>query len=329
MPTLLDLSRLSVVPAQVERPTALFSIDVESDFGTGRSQALSRLGALLEHVNRLGVPLTAFVEARLFEWAKPLCRMLLDSQVDVQLHCFDHATPGDSPETLQRGHAVYSDFCGRPPTGYRAHTYRLSHVLYETLIELGFAWDSSLQLGFGQGRQSHSAFRGGDILVFDQRLVEFPIGTWRRVPLPFTHSYSLLLSDAARSLLWAAGGPGRLAAYSMHMTDVVRSDTLHVARRSIVSRCLHRLMWARPGHTTFPELSRVVAKLRDSGYEFLTTQAMYERVAPGLRLSARGPVRSLTDEACRRHGSWSSAPAEDPCSASTPGRSVPPASTYA
>jgi peptidoglycan/xylan/chitin deacetylase (PgdA/CDA1 family) len=288
MPGLLDPGRMLVEPHVLGERVALLSIDVESDYGTGRDQALSRIGHFLEVAATLSLPLTAFVEGRLFEQARPLCRELLDSGMDVQLHCYDHAEPGDSPERLRRGFDAYADVCGRPPAGYRAHTYRLSHALYETLVDLGFAWDSSLQRAFGQGSQRHLQLRSGDYLVFDRRMVEFPLGRWHAVPLPFSHAYSLLLRAPGRAVLWALGGSGRLTAYNMHMTDLVRSDSLLHADRSRLSRFLHQTMWRNQGDTTFDALRQVAHRLRDGGYRFSTTQALYETLAPtlGLRRNA-------------------------------------------
>ncbi len=276
---LLDPAAMAIEPRTLDAPTALVSIDVESDYGTGLDEALSKIPRLIDLLAELRVPLTAFVEGRLFERSPALCRRLVDAGVDVQLHCYDHRKPGDTPSELRRGAAAYAEFCGRPPAGYRAHTYRLSRALYETLLELGFAWDSSLQRGWGQGSQRDPAFAKGDYLVFDGRLLEFPIGRWRHVPLPFNHTYRLLAKAPGDALLWTLAGPGRLAVYNMHMTDLVRSGSLKHAVRSPRSRALHRYLWLFQGENTFLAVRSLVARLRRRRYEFLSTNELWARVS--------------------------------------------------
>jgi hypothetical protein len=233
---------------------------------------------LLAFLARLNLPLTAFVEGQFFERRKPLCRMLLDAGVDAQLHCYDHGETGDSPASLRRGALAFEDFCGRPPDGYRAHTYQLTHPLYETLIERGFRWDSSLMRGLGQGSNRHRKFRAGDYFVLDGRLVEFPIATWRGTPLPLTHPYRLLIKQPAESLLWAFAGPGPLVAYNVHMTDLVRCGSLPHSPIKGLPRLLMRYMWAAQRGDTFGAFESFVGRLREAGYEFLATHDLYKRI---------------------------------------------------
>lgn len=282
MAPLLNPSRTTVEPRTLDRPVALLSVDLETDYGSGLDEALSRTDRLLDVLADLNVPLTAFVEGQFFERRQPLCRMLSEAGVDIQLHCYDHGEPGDTPASLRRGARALADFCGRPAAGYRAHTYRLTHELYETLLELGFRWDSSLMRGVGQGRNRHPAFRDGDCFILGGCLFEFPIGTWRGTSLPLNHPYRMLLKAPVEAALWAVSGPAPLAAYNMHMTDLVRCASLrHSPTNDLGRAVLRRYMWMAEGADTFGALGSFVRRLRGSGYEFLTTHALYERLAPG------------------------------------------------
>lgn len=282
MEPVLDLGSVEVEARRIARRTALLSIDLETDYGTGLDEALAQTGRLLDLLARLGLPLTAFVEGQFFERRKPLCRMLLDAGVDVQLHCYDHADPGDTPASLRRGASALEDVTGRPAAGYRAHTYRLTRELYDTLLALDFRWDSSLLRAYGQNANRHPRVLDGDYFVLDGRLFEFPLATWGAVPLAFSHAYRLLLGAPLERLLWALAGTGPLAAYNMHMTDLVRSGSLRHAKRRRLSRLLHRRMWALRGPDTFGSLEAITRRLRRAGYEFLSTHALYERVAIGV-----------------------------------------------
>lgn len=279
MGPLLDPARTTVETRLIDRPTALVSIDLETDFGSGLDEALSQTDRLLNVLARAGVPLTAFVEGRFFEDRRPLCRLLIDAGVDVQLHCYDHAGPGDSPASLRRGAEAFEDFCGRAPDGYRAHTYHLTHELFETLLARGFKWDSSLMRGFGQGRNGHAALRRGDYLVLGGRLVEFPLSRWRGLPLPLNHPYRLLIGRPVEEVLWALAGPERLLTYNVHMTDLVRCGSLHASPIRGLPRLLFRYLWAGQGADTFASFETFLARVRQGGWVFSSTQALYARVA--------------------------------------------------
>lgn len=275
---LLDPRRVGVEARTLAERIATFSIDVESDYGTGRTEALSQLDRFLDLLAELEVPLTAFVEGQFFENRQDVCRLLLDAGVDVQLHCYDHARPGDTPDDLRRGAAAFADFCGRPPAGYRAHTYRLTNELFDTLLDEGFLWDSSVMRAVAQGRNTHPDFKQGDYFVLADRLLEFPVGTWRGIPIPFNHSYRLLMKSPAEAVLRAIAGPDRFIAYNVHMTDLVRCDSLRSAERSPTSRFLHRYMWSTHGADTFASFRGAVRYLSGRGYRFEQTDGLYRRL---------------------------------------------------
>jgi peptidoglycan/xylan/chitin deacetylase (PgdA/CDA1 family) len=264
----------------LEQKTVLLSIDVESDFGTGKSSALSQLGRLLDLLDELGIPLTAFVEGQLFVTRPDLCRLLYGHGVDVQLHCHDHGTDGDTPELLARGVAAYADYCGIMPNGYRAHTYRLGLELYRALIDNGIKWDSSILPALAQGGNPNRQFRTGDYLRFEQGLIEFPIATWAKFPLPLNHSYRLLMGRPVESLLRRFLGPRNLVAYNMHMVDLVYCQSLGKANLPTLVKLLYRYMWGFNRQDTFASLRNIITYLDAMGYEFRHTDELYRSIGP-------------------------------------------------
>jgi hypothetical protein len=275
---LLTPEGLAVQPHDLSSPVALFSLDTETDFGTGRTEALDQIDRFADLMGELDVPWTAFVEGRFFEDRPALCRGLEARGVDLQVHCHDHADPGDTPESLVRSVAAYADCLGRRPAGYRAHTYRLTRPLYDTLVAEGFAWDSSLMRAFAQGSNRHPGFRAGDYLVFDKQFFEFPVGTWNGMPIPFNHTHVLLAKRLGETTLRALFGPSRLATYNLHMTDLVRCRSLAHAQRTPIVRSLYRYMWSLQGADTFRVVRRIVGDLRRRHYEFQTTNGLYRKL---------------------------------------------------
>ncbi len=265
---------------ELDRKTVLLTVDVETDFGSSHTDALSQLGRLLDVVEELGVPLTAFVEGRFFETRRDLCTMLHERDAEVELHCDDHGTSGDTPELLQRSIKAYADFRGELPLGYWAHTYRLSKRLCGALIDNGLKWDSSILPALGQGGNFKRQFRTGDYLIFDDGLMEFPIASWRRVPLPINHSYRLLVKPFGEAVLRSIDEPGALVTYNMHMVDLVHCRSLHDADLPALVKLLYLYMWGWNRRDTFASLRNVVAYLRDLGYGFSRADTLYARLAP-------------------------------------------------
>jgi peptidoglycan/xylan/chitin deacetylase (PgdA/CDA1 family) len=278
---LIGSGHVTITPRWLPERVALLSIDVETDYGTGRSEALSQAGRLLDLLGRLQLPLTAFVEGQLFERQPRLCRLLVERGVDVQLHVYDHATAGDTPASLARGVEAYNAFMGRGPDGYRAHTYRLTPALYDALVAHGFTWDSSVMRALGLGRNADPAFRTGDYFQMGD-LVEFPLGAWRYARLPLNHPYSLLAGSVGGAALRSVCGPaGSLVACNVHMTDLVRSPALAEARYGRLFEWMQRWMWLGHGSDSFATFTTLCTYLRSHGFTFMRTSDLYAQIVTG------------------------------------------------
>jgi len=232
------------------------------------------------------VSLTAFVEGQLFRRSRETWQMLADRHVDVQLHVYDHATDGDTPESLRRSVDAYGDALGRRPDGYRAHSCRLTPTLLAALVALGFKWDASVMRGYGLGHNGDEAFRTGDYFVLGDGFIEFPIGVWRWAHLPLNHPYTMLAGRAAGRVLQSLCGPsGSLVGYNVHMTDLERVPALDAAPYGALFRTLQRWMWVGQGPTSYDHYRRMCAYLASRGHVFLTATALYgEVMAPSARV---------------------------------------------
>ncbi len=276
---LVTSDHVAVRPCRLETRTALLSIDIETDYGTGRTDSLLQLERLVEFLGEHRLPLTAFVEGQLFETHPDLCALLVERGVDVQLHVYDHATTGDSPDSLRRGADAYMSFMGVRPDGYRAHMYRLTPALYDTLVALEFKWDASVMRVYGLGRNKHACYRLGDYFVTGSGLIQFPVGSWRFAPFPLNHPYTLLAGSIGGRLLRSMCGPaGQLVAYNMHMTDLLRSPALAQAPYGRLFDWLQHWMWLGHGADTFDALRSTCDYLRQQGFTFMTTSQLYQQV---------------------------------------------------
>ncbi len=261
------------LPARI----AVLSIDVEHDYNGDGSAALNRLPDLLTAVRSAGLPLTAFVEGRLFVERPDICTCLVEADADLHLHCHDHRHPGDTAESLAAGIDAFGSFIGAAPRGYRANTYGLTEEIFQELVAAGFAWDSSILPGIGLGCRPDAAFRRGDWFLFDDSLAEYPVASWRFGNLrtiPFICSYRQLIGPFAESLLERVATLPELVIYDMHMVDLVPDGRLRRSPLPLWLKGAHALTrWRQRG---FEDLAALGQRLRRQGYRWTTMTALHE-----------------------------------------------------
>ena len=279
--TAFDPSVTPVLARWSPKKIAVLSIDVEHDYNGDRTDALDRLPDLLDAVRHARLPLTAFVEGRLFESRPDLCGRLAEAGVDLQLHCYDHSEPGDSVESLKRGIAAFERFTGTRPCGYRAHTYRLTDALFQVLVAEGFAWDSSILPGIGLGNHPGRVFRRGDWFTIDGAFAMYPVASWRAFGIPFTQSYRQLMGRFVESLLDLAAALPALLVYDMHMVDLVRDGQIGKSPLPLWLKGAHR--WARWRQRGFDDLVALGDRLRARGYKWVTLSHCHELLTGGGR----------------------------------------------
>jgi len=279
-PRLITPSDFTLRPGRFSQPTAALTIDVESDYDSQQYEGLERLEDLIAVVRSLGVPLTAFVEGRFFEDRRSVCDQLVSAGADIQLHCWDHRSWGDGVEDLQRSIEAYRRLLGRPPEGYRAHTYRLTPELVTALMANGFRWDSSILPAVAHA--GHTGWRSvrTDYYVLAERLVEFPLAVWPMIGIPLTHSYRLLLRPIGEALFRRVLGWPQTVVYDMHMVDLVWTKSLRRSPLPAHVKWMYRYMWGTNRGDSFASLRAFVTNLRRGGYRFTTLSTLCQEVAP-------------------------------------------------
>ena len=256
---------------------AVLSIDLEYDYSGNESEALDRLPDLLAATERMGLPLTAFVEGRLFVERADLCARLVEAEVDLHLHCYDHRHSGDTAECLKAGIEAFGNFVGVRPRGYRAKNYHLTEEILQTLVAESFAWDSSILPGIGFGGQSDRSFHQGDWFVFDGVLAEFPVASWRPFGIPFTHSYRQLLGSFPEWLIERMASLPELVIYNMHMVDLVQDGCLRKSPEPLWLKGAHA--WTRWRRKGYEDLAVLGERLCRQGYRWTTMTQCHELLA--------------------------------------------------
>ncbi len=246
---------------------AVLSMDVEHEYNGSGNEALNRLPDVLDALGRTGLPLTTFVEARLFVERPELCAALVEAGAELHLHCYDHRHI-DTAESLRAGIDAFTSFVGARPRGYRAHTYHLTEEIFQTLVAEGFAWDSSILPGIGLGCHAHRTFRHGDWFVLDKALAELPVASWRSVGIPFIQSYRHLLGPSAEWLLERVASLPDLLVYNIHTVDFVRDGRLWQSALPLGLKGAHALArWRQRG---VEDVAALGERLRRRGYSWTT-----------------------------------------------------------
>ena len=266
-----------VEPRRSPGRIAVCSVDVEHDYGGERTDALERLPDLLRAAREAGLPLSAFVEGRLFDERPDLCAALVEAGADLHLHCRDHRRPGDDARSLRAGAAAFTRFTGRRPTGYRAHTFRLTEEVFAALVAEGFEWDSSILPGFGLGNRREAVFRRGDYFVLDETLPEYPVASWRRPGIPFIQSYRQLLGPRLESLLDRASDLPALLIHDLHLVDLTPEGRIGETAMPAWLKAAHFL--ARRRSRGFAELAALGERFRRRGYRWTTMTECHRLLA--------------------------------------------------
>ena len=278
--TLLSNQDASISSHSISGKKAVFSLDLEADYGGNEFLAVDRLFDLLNLLEEENVPLTVFVEGRILEKFPQLVLKAMKRDVDFQLHCFDHTNvSGDDHSSLKKSIDLFKSVTGKMPTGYRAHTFRLTQELYKALVSEGIKWDSSILpalFGYGANKNRIWHTAGNSYFRLDNNLYEFPVAVHPRIKIPFIHSYQMLARKWPSALVRWLGGIPDLLVFDMHMVDLVRTEALHTSKAIPESaRMLYKSSWLFREENTFDELRSLIHFLKRKGYAFSSLQGLY------------------------------------------------------
>jgi peptidoglycan/xylan/chitin deacetylase (PgdA/CDA1 family) len=284
----------------VSRRVACLTLDVESDFNDPDGRILLfEDDALLERYARIvrehGVKVTAFLVTSLLDRYGDRYRRLAEL-VPVEFAIHSHAHDLDDPcsrADIETAVSAFRAFAGTDPAGYRAPVGQITREGLETLLDLGFRYDSSIYPSYRPGSVGYNNLhlpvapfrvtRGTDSIL------EVPFACLSRVRLVFSLSYVKLFGWRTYDLLLRACPlPDQLAVLS-HPYD----HYFHLLPEDISG-------WEKPflnrnARSAFDLLERMLVYLRASGYEF----ELLGELCDGL---AASPLRELPIEQVIRDG---------------------------
>ncbi len=252
---------------------ACITLDVESDFDDPEGRIrLFEDPALLERyvriVNVHGVKVSAFLVTSLLDRHGPDYRRL-QGQIPLEFAIHSHAHDMQQPCSrvdIEQAVRTFREYTGQAPAGYRAPVGQINREGLETLLDLGFRYDSSVYPSFRPGRMGynnlHLPVEPFRIRRGTQSILEIPFATLTGVRLVFSLSYVKMFGWMTYRLLFKPFPlPGQIAVlahpydYYFHLIG----DRVTASEKPLLLRNARRAFDLFEGMLSF---------LHRQGYEF-------------------------------------------------------------
>jgi len=280
---------------------ACLTLDVEEDFKDpeGRIRLFEDEALLDKYVriiNENGVKVTAFlVTSLLGRYADQYRRLgdLIPVEFEIHSHAHDLRNPCSRAD-IEAAARAFREFAGRDPTGYRAPVGQITREGLDTLLDLGFRYDSSIYPSLRPGRLGHNnlylpvcPFR---ITRAAESIIEVPFACVSGVRLDFSLSYVKMLGWKTYELLMKLFPlPDHVAVLS-HPYD----HYFHLLPYEV--RSYEAPLLRRNARSAFALLETMLRFLRARDYEFEFLSGLCDDIAPS-------PLREFSIERVTREPS--------------------------
>ena len=252
---------------------ACITLDVETDFhdSEGRIRLFDD-ASLFDHytalVKKHNVKLTAFLVTSLLDkYGADYKRLAENIPVEFAIHSHAHdMTNPCSRADIEESVKTFHDFFGHNPAGYRAPVGQITREGMNTLLDLGFRYDSSIYPSVRPGRPGYNNLHL-PVAPFRVRreadsIIEIPFGTLSGVRLVFSLSYVKLFGWKMYELLLKMFPLPDQTAVLTHPYD----HYFHLLPD-------HTDGWEKPlmqrnAESAFDLLEKMIIFLRNRGYEF-------------------------------------------------------------
>lgn len=253
---------------------ACLTLDMEPDYGDpgGHIRLLENpvfFERYVSIINKYGAKVTMFTVTSLFERFGTLFEKLAQ-QIPIEYAAHSHShDPGNgaSRAEVEKSSQVIKQINRNGFLGYRAPYGQISKEGLANLLDFGFDYDSSVypslrpgKFGYANLHLPNTPFkvtRGGESLI------EFPFTCIASVRVVLALSYAKLFGWGIYSALWQAFGLPDITLVLAHPQDFY----FHLLK-NFHPLSLERLALSRNGSGGFDYFEKMVAKLKDQGYQF-------------------------------------------------------------
>jgi peptidoglycan/xylan/chitin deacetylase (PgdA/CDA1 family) len=255
------------------RKIACITLDVETDFHDrdGRirlfedASLFDRYTALVKKHN---VKLTAFlVTSLLNKYSADYKRLAEEIPVEFAIHSHAHNTNDPCSRTdIEESVRTYRDFFGKNPSGYRAPVGQITREGMNTLLDLGFRYDSSIYPSVRPGKPGynnlHLPVEPFRVRKEAQSILEVPFATLHGLRLVFSLSYVKLFGWTTYNSLMKIFPPPNQMAMLTHPYD----HYFHLLPETTDG--WEKPLMQRNAESAFELLEKMIVFLHEAGYEF-------------------------------------------------------------
>ncbi len=255
------------------RKIACLTLDVESDFHdpNGRIRLFDDETLLNKYVSIIkenGVKVTAFLVTSLIEKYGADYKKLAERipvEFAVHSHAHDMLNPCSRAD-IETAVRVFRGFTGENPIGYRAPVGQITHEGMDTLIDLGFHYDSSIYPSVRPGRPGynnlHLPVAPFKVTREAKSIVEIPFACLSGARLVFSLSYVKLFGWKTYEVLMKFFPLPDQIAVLTHPYD----HYFHLVSEGVTA--WEKPLMQRNARSAFELLEKMIHFLRGAGYEF-------------------------------------------------------------
>jgi peptidoglycan/xylan/chitin deacetylase (PgdA/CDA1 family) len=255
------------------RKIACITLDVETDFHDpdGRirlfddASLFDRYTALVKKYN---IKVTAFlVTSLLGKYGADYQRLAEEIPVEFGIHSHMHDISNPcSRADIEESVRTYCDFFGKNPMGYRAPVGQITREGMNTLLDLGFRYDSSIYPSVRPGKPGynnlHLPVEPFRVKKDSQSIIEVPFATLHGLRLVFSLSYVKLFGWTTYDWLMKIFPPPNQMAVLAHPYD----HYFHLLPETTDG--WEKPLMQRNAESAFGLLEKMIIFLHSAGYEF-------------------------------------------------------------
>ncbi|NES85218.1 MAG: polysaccharide deacetylase family protein [Moorea sp. SIO2B7] len=265
---------------QIDKPKAIVSIDVETDWG-GRLPAAPEnllgvrvgLPAIFDILQRYGFPATLFVSGEIVPFITEELTQAIKNNYEIASHGFTHRrmpelSPTEINEELAKSKAILEDATGNSVRGFRAPQARIPSGIYTHLAYNGYVYDSSV---FG-GRMP-TRFKNLDVPYqpyLQEGIWEIPVNQLPIIPFAMGLLWIDLFTVSLVKLAAKISQLPPLVHIYMHPFDVIPSYPVE----SVSIPFGAKLWYTRRHGSALRTLDNLLSWLQKLGYSFVTAGEM-------------------------------------------------------
>jgi peptidoglycan/xylan/chitin deacetylase (PgdA/CDA1 family) len=256
------------------RKLACITLDVEADYDNPQKRLrMFEDGNLMERfvsiINRHGAKVTAFLVTSLIEKYEGSLRQF-GASIPVEFAVHSHAHDMQNAcnrDDIRQAVEVFQSFTGQAPAGYRAPVGMINREGLETLLDLGFRYDSSIYPAIRPGRLGywnlHMPTEPFRVVRGSDSLVEIPFSTLPTIRLVFSLSYVKLLGWGTYATLMNWFPPPKVSSVLSHPHDFY----FHLVAQDVQGLDRHLLM--KDARKAYDLFDNMLGWLEAHGYEFV------------------------------------------------------------